>query len=126
MPNGEQAGEFCTAALQRDLLISSRALSKVRRFRHRLGKGSRKGRIDFVRRRQRGIMETRLAGKVATITGGSRGLGAATAKLFSSEGAQIMLAEVNAPDPSLVDSLDGGAHFMRHDVSDAAGWCDLL
>jgi 3alpha(or 20beta)-hydroxysteroid dehydrogenase len=71
-------------------------------------------------------METRLAGKVATINGGSRGQGATTAKLFSSEGAQIMLAEVNAPDPSLIDSLDGDAHFMRHDVSDAAGWCDLL
>src|ERR1700677_3827633 len=102
MPNGEHAGEFCTAALQRDLLISSCALSKVRRFRHRLGRGSRKGRIDFVRRRQRGIMETRLAGKVATITGGSRGQGATTEKLFSSEGAPIMLAEVNSPDPSLL------------------------
>jgi NAD(P)-dependent dehydrogenase (short-subunit alcohol dehydrogenase family) len=67
-------------------------------------------------------MGTRLAGKVAIITGGSRGQGAATAKLFSPEGAQIMLAEVNAPDPSLIDSLDGSAHFMRHDVSDAAGW----
>ncbi len=71
-------------------------------------------------------MGTRLAGKVAIITGGSRGQGAATAKLFSSEGAQIMFADVNAPDPSLIDSLDGSAHFMRHDVSDAAGWRDLL
>jgi 3alpha(or 20beta)-hydroxysteroid dehydrogenase len=70
-------------------------------------------------------MGTRLAGKVAIITGGSRGQGAATAKLFSSEGAQIVLADVNAPDPSLIDSLDGGAYFMRHDVSDAAGWRDL-
>ena len=71
-------------------------------------------------------MGKRLAGKVAIITGGSRGQGAATAKLFSSEGAQIMLADFNAPHPSLIDSLDGGAHFMRHDASDAAGWCDLL
>ena len=71
-------------------------------------------------------MGTRLAGKVAIITGGSRGQGAATAKLFSSEGAQIMLADVNAPDASLIDSLDGRVHFMRHDVSDAAGWRDLV
>jgi 3alpha(or 20beta)-hydroxysteroid dehydrogenase len=71
-------------------------------------------------------MGTRLAGKVAIITGGSRGQGAATAKLFSSEGAQIMLADVNVPDASLIDSLDGSVHFMRHDVSDAAGWRDLV
>ena len=71
-------------------------------------------------------MGTRLAGKVAIITGGSRGQGAATAKLFSSEGAQIMLADVNVPDPSLMDFLDGSAHFMRLDVSDAAGWRDVV
>jgi NAD(P)-dependent dehydrogenase (short-subunit alcohol dehydrogenase family) len=37
-----------------------------------------------------------------------------------------MLADVNAPASSLIDSLDGNAHFMRHDVSDAAGWRDLV
>ena len=57
---------------------------------------------------------------------GSRGQGAATAKLFSSEGAQIMLADVNVPDPSLMDFLDGSAHFMRLDVSDEAGWRDVV
>ncbi len=71
-------------------------------------------------------MGMRLAGKVAIITGGSRGQGAATAKLFSSEGAQIMLADVNAPNASLIDSLDGSVHFMRHDVSNADGWRDLV
>jgi 3alpha(or 20beta)-hydroxysteroid dehydrogenase len=61
-------------------------------------------------------MGTPLAGKVAIITGGSRGQGAATAKLFSSEGAQIMLADVNVPDASLIESLNGSVYFMRHDV----------
>jgi 3alpha(or 20beta)-hydroxysteroid dehydrogenase len=61
-------------------------------------------------------MGTPLAGKVAIITGGSRGQGAATAKLFSSEGAQIMLADVNVPDASLTESLNGSVYFMRHDV----------
>jgi 3alpha(or 20beta)-hydroxysteroid dehydrogenase len=71
-------------------------------------------------------MGTRLAGKVAIITGASRGQGAATAKLFAAEGAQVMLADVSAPDPCLVASLEGDAHFMRHDVSDATGWRDLV
>ena len=88
--------------------------------------GPKDGSNSLGYKRQRGIMGTRLAGKVAIITGGSRGQGAATAKLFSSEGAQIMLADVNAPDPSLIDFLDGSAHFMRLDVSDAAGWHDVV
>jgi NAD(P)-dependent dehydrogenase (short-subunit alcohol dehydrogenase family) len=71
-------------------------------------------------------MGTRLVGKVAIVTGASRGQGAATATLFASEGARIMLADVSAPDPSLMNSLDGSALFMRQDVSDAAGWRDLV
>src|ERR1700691_6304819 len=87
---------------------------------------ARDGSTSLGNNRKRGIIGTRLAGKVAIITGGSRGQGAATAKLFSSEGAQIMLTDVNIPDASLIDSLDGSVHFMRHDVSDAAGWRDLV
>jgi 3alpha(or 20beta)-hydroxysteroid dehydrogenase len=66
-------------------------------------------------------MGTRLVGKVAIITGASWGQGAATAKLFASEGAQIMLADVNAPDPSLIDSLDGNAHFVTMSLMRQAG-----
>ncbi|MEM9996706.1 MAG: 3-oxoacyl-ACP reductase FabG [Bacteroidota bacterium] len=39
---------------------------------------------------------TRLTGRVAVITGGSRGIGYATAVRFGQEGAQLVLADINA------------------------------
>jgi NAD(P)-dependent dehydrogenase (short-subunit alcohol dehydrogenase family) len=65
-----------------------------------------------------------LAGKVAVITGASRGIGAATARAFSAEGASVALA---ARDEAALESLaeelsnDGtGAIAVPTDVGDAA------
>jgi NAD(P)-dependent dehydrogenase (short-subunit alcohol dehydrogenase family) len=65
-----------------------------------------------------------LAGKVAVITGASRGIGAATARAFSAEGASVALA---ARDAAALESLaeelsnDGtGAIAVPTDVGDAA------
>ncbi|MEM6784603.1 MAG: SDR family NAD(P)-dependent oxidoreductase, partial [Bacteroidota bacterium] len=39
---------------------------------------------------------SRLEGRVAVVTGGSRGIGYATAVRFGQEGAQLVLADINA------------------------------
>lgn len=66
----------------------------------------------------------RVSGKVAIVTGGSRGLGAAQAKLLAAEGANVMLTSARSVDKgnALARELGNGTHFMRHDVRKAEDW----
>lgn len=67
---------------------------------------------------------TRLQNKVAIVTGGSAGLGKATAQLFASEGAAVSIWDINAEaGQALADSIkEAGqrAEFRQVDVSDPA------
>ena len=58
-------------------------------------------------------MNRRLEGRIALITGAGGGIGAATAKLFSAEGARVLLVDMNA------DWLDRTVTAIRNDVPDA-------
>ncbi len=58
----------------------------------------------------------RLDGKVALITGAAGGIGAATAKLFASQGARLVLADL-APLAAAP-----GVLTLHLDVTDEAGW----
>jgi 3alpha(or 20beta)-hydroxysteroid dehydrogenase len=69
----------------------------------------------------------RLDGKVAVITGGSRGQGAAEARLFAEEGASVVIADVLVePGEALAKSLGPKAAFVRHDVADEEAWAALV
>ena len=62
----------------------------------------------------------RLASKVAVITGGARGLGAAYARAMSSEGATCVIADVVSREGvvSEIRSAGGKAEDLSTDVSD--------
>jgi 3alpha(or 20beta)-hydroxysteroid dehydrogenase len=79
-----------------------------------------------VQGRQRQVAR-RLAGKVAIVTGAARGMGAATARLFAAEGAQVVLADVlDSAGQAVAREIGDSAWFQHHDVSDDDSWTQLV
>jgi len=65
----------------------------------------------------------RFEGKVAVVTGGAMGIGAATARRLAGEGAVVHLADVDdAAGERLAAEIDGTVHFIHCDVSRADHW----
>ena len=75
------------------------------------------------------MAQGRLAGKVAVITGGASGIGAATVRRFIDEGASVVIADVQVPEgTALSEELGAASRFVRTDVTredDVAGAVDL-
>lgn len=71
-------------------------------------------------------MAGRLRGKVALISGGARGIGAACAALFASEGAAVVIGDVledrGRSTVSAIEKAGGRSEFLRLDVTSQQDW----
>lgn len=72
-------------------------------------------------------MSEQLLGKTAIITGGSTGMGAATARRFVSEGANVVIADINMKSADLLAAdLGKHAHAEKLDVRNPEAWQMLV
>lgn len=69
----------------------------------------------------------RVAGKVALITGASRGVGLVDAKLMAAEGATVIMTDINtAAGEKAAAEIGASAEFHQQDVSSEQDWIDLV
>jgi 3alpha(or 20beta)-hydroxysteroid dehydrogenase len=70
---------------------------------------------------------TRLDTRVALVTGGARGLGAAIVAALHAEGATVVAADIrHAEGKELVAGLGERAHYVDLDVTDEAAWREVI
>ena len=68
-----------------------------------------------------------LDGKVAVITGGASGQGAAEARLFAAEGAQVVIADIQDElGGKLAAEIGESAIFVHLDVSSEDDWAEVI
>lgn len=71
-----------------------------------------------------------LSGKVAIVTGGARGIGAACARALCSRGAAVVVADLLEAEgrQTVEDLVSSGARaeFVVHDVTDENSWAELV
>jgi 3alpha(or 20beta)-hydroxysteroid dehydrogenase len=67
----------------------------------------------------------KLDGRVAIVTGGARGQGAAEGRLLAEEGAAVFVTDVLA-DEGAKTAAEIGATFVEHDVTDPEQWAALV
>ncbi|MBU6329708.1 MAG: SDR family oxidoreductase [Acidobacteria bacterium] len=74
-----------------------------------------------------GRREGRLRGKVAIITGGARGMGAAHARAMVGEGASVVLGDVlDHEGREIADRLGPAATYVHLDVTDRGDWASAV
>jgi 3alpha(or 20beta)-hydroxysteroid dehydrogenase len=68
---------------------------------------------------------SRLSGKVALVTGGARGQGAAEARLFAAEGAAVVITDILDADGEKTAAACGGV-YLHHDVTSEEDWSRVV
>jgi len=69
----------------------------------------------------------RLAGQVAIITGAARGQGAAEARMFAAEGAQVVLGDVlDADGEAVAAEIGDAARYVHLDVTSEEDWAGAI
>jgi 3alpha(or 20beta)-hydroxysteroid dehydrogenase len=69
----------------------------------------------------------RLNDKVAIVTGGARGMGAATSRVFAAAGAKVVIADVlDADGARLAAEIGGNVRFLHLDVTDESNWQQVI
>ena len=63
-------------------------------------------------------MEASLQGKVAVVTGGAKGIGAAVVRRLSNDGAQVIVADIDEKSGTELAGASARVSFVRCDVSD--------
>jgi 3alpha(or 20beta)-hydroxysteroid dehydrogenase len=72
-------------------------------------------------------VSNRLDGKVAIVTGGAGGIGAAIAEAFVAEGAEVLIADVrDGVCREVADRLGAAASPAHLDVTDAGSWASAV
>ena len=69
-------------------------------------------------------MAGRLQDKVAVVTGGASGIGEGMVRRFRSEGASVLLADIDEPNGAMI-AAECGAEFTMLDVSEPDSWQQL-
>lgn len=71
-----------------------------------------------------------MAGKIALISGGASGLGAAQATLFAREGAKVVIGDLQddlgQQTAAAINESGGQARFVRLDVTSASSWQEAI
>jgi 3(or 17)beta-hydroxysteroid dehydrogenase len=69
---------------------------------------------------------SRFADRVAVVTGGASGIGAATVRALMAEGAKVIISDIDrSRGEALGAELGNGSFFVKHDVRDEARWEDV-
>src|SRR4051794_1657502 len=70
---------------------------------------------------------SRFEGRVALVTGGSRGMGAATVRRLHLEGASVVVGDILDDDgKALADQLGDRVRFVHLDVTSEEQWQDVV